>query len=204
LSKESKTEVDNTKLIEHIEAVLFLSGAGLDHKYLAEKLEATEAEVVLALSALTKKYSGDCGIHLIKYRNNYQFTTNPNYASRVAEVLNPVREKVLTRAALETLAIVAYKQPLTRIDIEEIRGADSSYATQILMQNNLIEVVGRKDAVGKPLLFATTDEFLKRFELENIDGLPSYEELLEKIRIIQTQGIDFDNEGPFARVREEN
>jgi len=169
-------------------------------QYLAEKLEVTEAEVALSLAALTTKYSGNCGIHLIKYRNNYQFTTNPQYADRVAEVLNPVREKVLTRAALETLAIVAYKQPLTRIDIEEIRGSDSSYATQILLQNNLIEVVGRKDAVGKPLLFATTDEFLKRFELENIDSLPSYQDLIEKIKVIHAEQGQFgDGETEFKR-----
>jgi len=180
-------KIDKSVLAEHIEGVLFLSGEGLSVAYLAEKLEVTEAEVTLSLANLTKKYSGDCGIHLIKYRNNYQFTTNPKYADRIAEVLNPVREKVLTRAALETLAIVAYKQPLTRIDIEDIRGADSSYAVQILLQNNLIEVIGRKDTIGKPLLYATTDEFLKRFELENIDNLPSYEELIEKIKVLHTE-----------------
>ena len=174
-------------LAEHLEAVLFLSGEGLQENYLAEKFGVEEKKIASGLAELQKKYSGECGIHLIKFRNNWQLSTNPDYADRVAEVLNPIREKNLTRAMLETLAIVAYKQPLTRLDIEDIRGVDSSYAVQILSQNNLIEVIGRKDTVGKPLLYATTDEFLKRFELEDIDKLPSYEELLEKIKVINTR-----------------
>ena len=169
-----------------IEAILFLSGEGISVDYLAEKLEISKKEVEESLAKLTKKYSCECGIHLIKYRNKYQFATNPGYAERVASVLNPIREKNLTRAALETLAIIAYKQPMTRIDVDAIRGHDSSYGIQILLDNNLIEVVGRKDAVGKPLLYSTTDEFLKRFDLEDIDKLPSYEELLAKIKVIHT------------------
>jgi len=169
-----------------VEAILFLSGEGISLEYLAEKLEIPSKEVEKALAKLAEKYSCECGIHLIKYRNKYQFATNPQYAERVASVLNPIREKNLTRAAMETLAIIAYKQPLTKIDVEEIRGHDSGYGVQILLENNLIEVVGRKDTVGKPLLYSTTDEFLKRFELENIDKLPSYDELLEKIKVIHT------------------
>jgi segregation and condensation protein B len=84
------------------------------------------------------------------------------------------------------MAIIAYKQPITRLEIDEIRGVGSDYSIQILVNNNLIEVVGRKDVLGKPLLFGTTDEFLKRFELDDINNLPSYEELLEKIKVIQT------------------
>ncbi|MCL2846613.1 MAG: SMC-Scp complex subunit ScpB [Firmicutes bacterium] len=183
LSTESKTR-------EHIEAVLFLSGDGVATEYLAEKFNVEVKEVEAHLSELQKKYSGESGIHLIKYRKNWQFSTNPQYADRVAEVLNPIRERNLSRAVLETLAIVAYKQPITRAEIEDVRGSDPEYAVQILIQNNMIEVAGRKDTVGKPLLFATTDDFLKRFDLESIDHLPSYEELLEKIRVIQTGDMD--------------
>jgi len=173
-------------LTEHIESILFLSSDGVSADYLSEKFEV---DVSNLLKDLQKKYSGDSGIHLIKYRNNYQLATNPKYADRVAEILNPIREKNLTRAALETMAIIAYKQPLTRLEIEDIRGVDSTYAIQVLTQNNLIEITGRKDTIGKPLLYGTTDEFLKRFELESVDNLPSHKELLEKIKIINKQEL---------------
>ena len=169
-----------------LESLLFLSGDGLSLPYLAEKFKVTEAEMLKTLETLGQKYSGDCGIHLIRYRKNYQLTTNPQYAEAIAEVLNPIREKSLTRAALETLAIIAYKQPITKAEIEDIRGTDATYALQILAQNNVIEVTGKKDAVGSPFLYATTDTFLKRFELESIENLPSYEELLDKLRTIHT------------------
>lgn len=169
---------------------MFVSGDGLSTDYLAEKFLVSEAEIKSAMDVLQKKYSGDCGVHLIKYRKNYQFSSNPKYSVKIGEVLNPIKERNLTRAALETMAIIAYKQPITRLEIDEIRGVSSDYSLQILTQNNLVEVIGRKDVLGKPLLFATTDEFLKRFELDDINNLPSYDELLEKIRVIQT--TDFD------------
>lgn len=90
----------------------------------------------------------------------------------------------MSTAALETIAIIAYRQPVTRLEIEQIRGVNSEYTVQMLLKNNLIEVVGRKEAVGKPLLFGTTDEFLKRFQLESISDLPDYETLLESIKVI--------------------
>ncbi|MCQ2555823.1 MAG: SMC-Scp complex subunit ScpB, partial [Clostridia bacterium] len=80
------------------------------------------------------------------------------------------------------------KQPITRVEIENIRGVNCDYAIQLLTSNNLIEVVGRKDTIGKPLLFGTTDTFLKRFELESIDQLPNYNELLDRIRVIHSEG----------------
>ena len=116
-----------------------------------------------------------------------QFASNPAYSDVIACVLNPIRERDLSNAALETIAIIAYRQPVTRLDIEQIRGVNSEYTVQMLLKNNLIEVVGRKEAVGKPLLFGTTDEFLKRFQLESIADLPDYETLLESIKVIGAQ-----------------
>ena len=175
-----------TQLAAKIEAILFVAGEGVAVEFLAEKLCAQKTEVQAAIEDLRKKYSGASGVHLIKYRNNYQFSTNPEFADTVSAVLNPVRERNLTRAAMEVMAIVAYKQPVTRLEIDDVRGVASDYAIHILTQNNLIEVVGRKDALGKPLLYGTTDEFLKRFELDDINNLPSYDQLLEKIKVIQT------------------
>ena len=112
------------------------------------------------------------------------FTGFSVFAEDVATVLNPIREKQLTKAALETAAIIAYKQPVTKLDIEQVRGVNSDYAVQVLTNFNLIEVVGRKDAIGKPLLYGTTDEFLKRFELQSIEDLPDYDELIERIKVL--------------------
>ncbi|MDR0462504.1 MAG: SMC-Scp complex subunit ScpB [Christensenellaceae bacterium] len=179
-------------LEQKIEAILFVAGDGLAVDFLADKLSVPESEIDKALKTLTKKYSGDSGVHLIKYRNNYQFCSNPTVAEAVSAVLNPVRERNLTSAAMETMAIVAYKQPVTKLEIDEIRGVSSEYGIHVLMQNNLIEVVGRKDALGKPLLYGTTDTFLKRFELADINNLPSYDELIEKIKLVPT-GFDLYN-----------
>jgi segregation and condensation protein B len=175
------------ELSQQIIAVLFACGDGVSAEMLAKKLGVTEKECEIALQFAAKKYSGDEGIHLIKYRSNYQLTTNPAYANEIAAVLNPIREKNLTRAALETMAIVAYKQPITRTEIDAIRGVGSDYALQILLTSNLIEIVGRKEVLGRPLLYGTTDGFLKRFGLESIERLPSYAELLEKIAVIRTE-----------------
>ena len=104
----------------------------------------------------------------------------------MAEVLNPIKEKALTKAVLETAAIIAYKQPITRLEIEQVRGVNSDYAINNLLENKLIDVVGRKDAIGKPLLFGTTDEFLKRFSMNSLSDLPDYDELMERIEVIKT------------------
>ena len=173
-------------LVAQIEAILFVAGEGLSENYLADKLAVGVKDIKAAIEELKNKYSGESGVHLITYRNCYQFSTNPDVADAVAAVLNPVRERNLTRAALETMAIVAYKQPITKLEIDEIRGVSSDYSVHILLDNNLIEVVGKKDALGKPLLYATTDEFLKRFELDNVKNLPSYDELLEKLHTVAT------------------
>jgi len=176
--------------MSQIEAILFVSGEGMSVGFLADKLGVKEKEVLSAIEALKSKYGGESGVHLIKYKNSYQFSTNPEVVESVSAVLNPVREKNLTRAAMEVMAIVAYKQPITRLEIDDVRGVQSDYAVQILVQNNLIEVVGRKDALGKPLLYGTTDEFLKRFELTDINNLPAYDQLVEKIKVLQTNFFD--------------
>lgn len=175
------------ELAHQMTAILFACGEGLPVEVFCQKLGVSKKEAETALEFVRGQYSGDCGIHLIKYRNNYQFCTNPAYENEVGLVLNPIRERNLTKAALETLAVVAYKQPVTRLEIDQIRGVGSDYAIQILTQSNLVEIVGRKEVLGRPLLYGTTDNFLKRFGLDDIKNLPSYEDLLEKIKLIHTQ-----------------
>ncbi len=178
------------KLTNIIESIVFVSGTQVAISDIASKFEVSDKEIVSAVKELQKKYSGDSGIQLLMFNKKLQFCSNPNYADEVSSVLNPIKERELSRSMLEVAAIIAYKQPVTRIDLEEIRG-NSEYAVQKLLELGVIEPVGRKDAVGKPILFGTTDEFLKRFQISSLDELPDYEELINKIQLIR--GTDSDS-----------
>ncbi len=173
-------------LKEIVLSVLFVAGEGIEKSFIAEKLAISSAELDKVLAELKKELDGSRGIHLIFYKDKVQLASNPAYADLIGQVLNPIREKSLTRAALETLAIIAYKQPITKLEIEDIRQVGCDYAIQVLSDQNMIEVVGRKDAVGKPLLFGTTENFLKRFNLTDLAQLPDYDGLLERIKVIET------------------
>ena len=178
-------------LKEIIKATLFIAGEGVEIDARMEKLEVDKKTFNKALDELKKDYNEDTGLKLIEYKNKIQLCSNPKYAEQISLILNPIREKALTKAALETIAIIAYKQPITKLEIEEIRKINSAdYAIQVLLDNKMIEIVGRKDAVGKPYLFGTTDEFLKRFNLKDITDLPDYEELLERIEVIRNETYD--------------
>ena len=176
---------DKKTLSNIVEGILFVAGNGVALKDIADKLEVKVDDIKSAIEVLKEKYDDDNGINIILYKDKAQLTSNPKYSEEISTVLNPIKEKALTKAALETVAIVAYQQPITKLEIEQVRGVSSDYAIQLLLTHNLIEVVGRKDAVGKPLLFGTTDEFLKRFEIESLENLPKYEELLEQIAVIK-------------------
>lgn len=169
-----------------LESILFVSGKSVEVKFIAEKLEVSDEQLEEAIKQLQQKYSGECGIHLMRFNKKIQFASNPQYSKAVESVLNPIRERELTNAMLETLAIVAYKQPVTRLEVEEIRGVDSSYSVQNLVKLGMIEPVGRKDAIGKPVLYGTTDNFLKRFSLSEVQDLPDYTALLERLKRIET------------------
>ena len=171
-----------------IEGVLFVSGEGVEIDEFKSRFDMNDREFNKCLDILKEKYNEDRGINIIQFKTKVQLCSNPQIVDNIAEILNPIRERSLTKAALETVAIIAYKQPITRMEIEGIRGVNCDYAIQLLQANNLIEVVGRKDAVGKPLLFGTTENFLKRFELKSIESLPNYNELLDRIRVIHSEG----------------
>ncbi len=178
-------------LKEVIKAILFISGDGVEIDDIMQKLEIDKKTFTKAVEQIKQDFGENSGIQLIEYKNKIQLCSNPIYADIISTVLNPVREKALTKAALETVAIIAYKQPITKLEIEEIRKINSAdYAIQALLDNKMIEIVGRKDAVGKPYLFGTTDEFLKRFNLKSITDLPDYEQLLERIEVIRNETYD--------------
>ena len=169
------------KLTNIIEAILFASGDAVPIDLLREKLEITKREADEAIRQLEKKYNGDCGIRLLHFNHKLQFATNPDYKESVSLVLTPIREKEFTRTILECAAIIAYKQPITRTELETIRGINSDYAITTLMSLDMIYPCGRKDTPGRPVQYATTDNFLKRFKLKSLAELPDYQELMKRI-----------------------
>lgn len=175
---------NSEKLTNIIESILFVSGTKVAIADITDKLGVSEKEVMNAVNELKNKYTEESGIQILVFNKKLQFCSNPKYADDVSAVLNPIKERELSKSMLEAAAIIAYKQPVTRIDLEEIRG-NSEYAIQKLLELGVIEPVGRKDAVGRPVLFGTTDEFLKRFQISSLDELPDYDELINKIQLIR-------------------
>lgn len=176
-------ELDNI-----LEALLLVSGDGLRKSDIMDTLGLQRSEIDASVKRLKERYGGDSGIILQVYGDKIQFGSNPKYAEPVENVLRPVREKELSNAALETVAIIAYRQPVTKLEVENVRGVNCDYAVSVLLKHDLIAVVGRKDAVGKPLLFGTTEKFLKRFRIEDINQLPDYDKLLDSITVIENKG----------------
>lgn len=169
------------KLTNIIEAILFASGNAVPVKLLSEKLAVSEREIVKSLKELESRYSGDSGIVLLNFNGKVQLATNPQYKEEVSLVLSSIKEKEFTKTILECAAIIAYKQPITRGELEEIRRVNSDYAVRTLLELGMIAPCGRKDAIGHPVLYGTTDVFLKRFKIENIGALPDYDELMDQI-----------------------
>ena len=169
------------KLTNIIEAILFASGDAVPIDFLREKLGSNKRQTDEAIAKLEKKYTGDCGIRLLHFNHKLQLATNPDYKEPVSLVLTPIREKEFTRTILECAAIIAYKQPITRSELDAVRGVNSDYAISTLLSLDMIYPCGRKDTPGKPVEYATTDNFLKRFKLKSLSELPDYEELLKRI-----------------------
>lgn len=173
------------KLTNIIESLLFVSGKEISIDDISEKLQVSKYEVNLAILELQKIYTGECGLHLLSFNDKVQFGSNPDYGEAVETVLNPIRERELSRSMLETAAIIAYKQPVTRAELEELRG-NSDYAISNLVKLGVIEIVGRKDAVGRPFLYGTTDKFLKRFQISSLEDLPDYDELMAQVKVLNS------------------
>lgn len=169
-----------------VEAIIFSSGQPIHKKDLCEKIpELTTQELNKIVKELQKKYSDESGVLLVEFNGKLQFTSNPRYGDTVADVLTPLKEKSLTKTLLEVLSTIAYKQPITKLEIEDMRGGvNSEYAITGLLKAGLIEAVGRKKAVGNPILYGTTDEFLKKFEISSLEELPDLVEVMEKIQLI--------------------
>ena len=177
-----------------IEAIVFASGEAVPVKFIVEKLDCTLKEVNASISELKEKYSETSGIHLLTFNGKLQFATNPKYKNPVSDVITPIKEKEFTKTILECAALIAYKQPITKPELEEIRQVSCDYAIHTLLELEMIVPCGRKDAVGKPILYATTDNFLKRFKLNSIEELPDYDELMAQIAELNSTLLSQDEE----------
>lgn len=156
-----------------IEAVLFSVGEAVECKELAKALEIDENTVQKIIEEMIDKYEAeDRGIRLVKLENSYQLCTKNEYYDVLTRVVNMPQKHTLTDSLMETLSIVAYKQPVTRQEIEAIRGVSCVHAINKLVEYNLITEVGRLDAVGRPILFGTTEDFLRSFGVTSMDELP--------------------------------
>ncbi len=156
-----------------IEAVLFVAGDAVDIRDLARALRISERELEKALSDIESGYEFEQrGFMIKRFGDKVQLATRPLYAEDVVRLLQPIQKRSLGQGTMETLAVIAYRQPVTRAEIEAIRGVKCDYSIQNLTGKGLIQEVGRKDTVGRPALFGTTDEFLSRFGLTSLEDLP--------------------------------
>ncbi|MGI6593991.1 MAG: SMC-Scp complex subunit ScpB [Christensenellales bacterium] len=172
------------KAKETIKALIFASGTGLvvDKIYI-ELSEFFGKEIIeSAIAELENDFSKDNGILLIRYGNKVQFQSNPQYGEIVSKVLVETKEREISKVLLQVLAIIAYKQPITRAEIEDLRGINPEYAISMLLRLNLIYAAGRKDTIGRPILYATTEEFLKKFGLKCLEDMPKYDYIMNEIK----------------------
>ena len=170
------SEVSRKETIKSIiESLLFVTGEPLKLKDICNIIECKEDECRHLISEMEDEYEDNKtrGIKLISIEEGYQFVTKSYNSDYIQKLLKKNVRQSLSQASLESLAIVAYKQPITRIDIDEIRGVKSDSALQRLLERNLIKEIGRLEVPGRPILYGTTDEFLRAFGLGNLKELPS-------------------------------
>ena len=165
--------MDTNELAHVIEAILFVAGEPVNVKDVQRALDVTEDETRQAIDALDSDYSFHRrGITLKRFGEHIQLSTRAEYAPYVERLLQPIQKQSLSQSALETLAIVAYRQPVTKLEMEAVRGVKCDYSVQSLVNKGLIEEVGRKEALGRPILYGTTDKFLSHFGLRSLEDLP--------------------------------
>lgn len=165
-----------------IESVMFAYGEPISIKelnYIINK-ELSSKEIEIMLNLLIEEYrEQNRGIQIIKLENKYQMCTNKDYAEYIKKIIEPKKKKSLSQATLETLTIIAYKQPITKVEIEDIRGVKCDKVLQTLFENELIREAGRLNKIGKPIIYKTTDEFLKLLNIESLEELPPIENYQE-------------------------
>ncbi len=177
------------KLQGIIEGILFTMGDSVELSKIAAAIEHDEETTRKIIHLMMDKYEAqDRGIRIIELEQAFQMCTKKEIYEYLIRVAKQPRKYVLTDVMLETLSIVAYKQPVTRLEIEKIRGVKSDHAVNRLIEYGLIEEVGRLDAPGHPILFGTTEEFLRRFSVQTLDELPSINQ--EQIESFKAEAED--------------
>jgi len=190
---------NETKAI--IECLLFVTKEPLTLKTMAQILEIPEEDVKSLVEDLIKEYNNEPhGINIQEVANGFQMYTRPEFAPYIEKLYRPQNTYGLSKAALETLAIIAYKQPITRSEIEVIRGVKVERAVGTLVEKNLVKEVGRKEGPGRPILYGTTPSFLKYFGLKDLSELPDPEDFvyhagdIEEIGFEDTGGQELQDE----------
>lgn len=172
---DNLNQVDNLKLLAKLEALLFVASGAVTIGQLAAALEASRHQIEIGLDELEKRYNenpNDHGLRLQRFQSRIQLTTAPELATIIEHYLNLDAVSRLSKAALETLAIVAYRQPVSRPEIDSIRGVNSDTVLKTLLSKGLIEEVGRAEGPGRPILYSTTTDFLQYFGLNALEELP--------------------------------
>ena len=169
-----------------VEAILFAAGYPVKYEKLSEVIGLPQRDLRNLIESMSREYDGR-GIQLLLYPDTCQLTTKEVFAPYIREALGIKRGGHLSASSLEVLAVVAYNQPVTRAYIDTVRGVDSSYAVTSLLDKNLIEAVGRLDAPGRPMLYGTTDKFLRVFGLSSLAELPETEAL--GVASVQAEGV---------------
>jgi segregation and condensation protein B len=167
-----------------IEAILFTMGGSVEVERIAAAIEQDKETTIKIVHNLMDKYASNLrGIKIIELDGAFQMCTKPEYYEQLIKVVTVQRRQVLTDALLETLSIIAYKQPCTRLEIEKIRGVSSDKAVSKLVEYGLVGEIGRLDAPGRPILFGTTEAFLRTFGVTSLDELPVIsEDLMEEFK----------------------
>ena len=167
-------EVEINKLEGVIEAILFTMGESVELNKIAAAIEHDEETTRKIIHRMMDKYDAeDRGVRIIELEDAFQMCTKTQMYEYLIRVAKQPKKYVLTDVLLETLSIIAYKQPVTKLEIEKIRGVKSDHAVNKLVEYNLVCERGRMDAPGKPILFGTTEEFLRRFSIQSVEDLPS-------------------------------
>lgn len=166
--------MEKDKLKEAVEGILFTMGRSVSISVMAAALEVDKKEIEEVCSELQQEYEeAHRGVRIVKLNDAYQMCTSRDIYEYLIRIAKQPKKAVLTDVLLETLSIIAYKQPVTKAEIEKIRGVSSDHAVNKLVEYDLVEEVGRMDAPGRPMLFGTTEEFLRTFGVTSLDDLPS-------------------------------
>jgi segregation and condensation protein B len=161
-----------------IEALLFISGEPLDPKDIRKITDLSDEEISMSLNELIDEYrSRNGGFLITEIAEGYQLVTNPEFAPWIRKLKSTTTTTKLSIAALEALSMVAYKQPITKVEIEQLRGVNSDGVVKSLLEKRLIKILGKKEVPGKPMLYGTTKEFLQYFGLKDLSELPTLKEL---------------------------